>query len=118
MYQDDSSPDLAREDRLYATDSVGLSDPRRERPSSAAAFPGVFPSTIFFDTRDEHGGNEVWNYSRVQFFDHVRLGFSKEDGRRRTQAKSAESIPLFGAFELSAQFGRAGIRPRTKIPGA
>ena len=38
-----------------------------------AAFKRVFASTIFFGTRDERRGAEVWNCTRAQFFDRVRL---------------------------------------------
>ena len=45
----------------------------------ADAFKRVFASTIFFGTRNERRGAEVWACSRVHFFDHVRLWFSKEN---------------------------------------
>jgi hypothetical protein len=44
----------------------------------ADAFKRVFASTIFFGTREERRGAEVWACSRIHFFDHVRLWFSKD----------------------------------------
>ncbi|MCU1329925.1 MAG: plasmid encoded RepA protein [Bryobacterales bacterium] len=44
----------------------------------AAAFKRVFTSTIFFGTRDDRRSSEVWNCSRVHFFDALRLWFRAE----------------------------------------
>jgi hypothetical protein len=44
----------------------------------ADAFKRVFTSTIFFGTRDDRRGSEVWSCSRTHFFDDLRLWFSAE----------------------------------------
>jgi hypothetical protein len=44
----------------------------------ADTFKRVFGSTIFFGTREDRRGTEIWNCSRVHFFDNVRLWFRIE----------------------------------------
>jgi hypothetical protein len=44
----------------------------------ADTFKRVFASTIFFGTNHDRHGAEVWNCSRVHFFDQVRLWFKNE----------------------------------------
>jgi hypothetical protein len=62
----------------------------------AASFKRVFASTIFFGIRDKPCGSEIWDRSRVHFFDHARLWFSKENDRN---AGRRENL-----ITLSAQF--------------
>ena len=44
----------------------------------ADTFKRVFASTIFFGTREDRRASEVWNCSRVHFFDQVRLWFKSD----------------------------------------
>jgi hypothetical protein len=53
------------------------------------AFLRVFGSTIFFGTKDEHAGAEVWDTSRRHFLDHMRLWFRNE---RLTESTRRENI--------------------------
>ena len=39
------------------------------------AFKRVFGSSVFFGTKDERRGAEVWSTGRAHFFDHMRLWF-------------------------------------------
>ena len=54
----------------------------------ADAFKRVFGSTMFFGTKEQRRGAEVWDCSRVHFLDHMRLwsrqdrGTSDDDGNR------------------------------------
>lgn len=41
----------------------------------ADGFRRVFGSTIFFGTQEERQGSAVWNCSRINFFDQMRLWF-------------------------------------------
>jgi hypothetical protein len=47
----------------------------------ADTFKRVFASTIFFGTSQDRRGSEVWNCTRVHFFDQVRLWFKDEGGK-------------------------------------
>ena len=76
----------------------------------ADAFKRVFASTIFFGTRDERRGSEVWDCSRAHFFDHVRLWFQKEErGDRRDAQESGHALRcVLGRTENSSDSGRCG----------
>jgi len=58
----------------------------------ADSFKRVFASTIFFGTREDRRGSEVWNCSRVQFFDHVRLWFRDEGGTKGRQRENLVTL--------------------------
>jgi len=45
------------------------------------AFKRVFGSTVFFGTKDERRGSEVWSGGRTNVFDHMRLWFPEEELR-------------------------------------
>jgi hypothetical protein len=45
------------------------------------AFKRVFGSTVFFGTKDERRGSEVWSGDRTHFFDHMRVWFRDEELR-------------------------------------
>jgi hypothetical protein len=43
------------------------------------AFKRVFGSSVFFGTKDERRGSDVWNTGRTHFFDEMRLWFRDEE---------------------------------------
>jgi hypothetical protein len=45
------------------------------------AFKRVFGSTVFFGTKNERRGSEVWSGGRTHFFDHMRLWFCDDELR-------------------------------------
>ena len=52
------------------------------------AFKRVFGSTVFFGTKDERRGSEVWSTGRTHFFDHMRLWFRDEELGPANQANT------------------------------
>ena len=52
------------------------------------AFKRVFGSTVFFGTKDERRGSEVWSGGRTHFFDHMRLWFRDEELRDGNQGNT------------------------------
>jgi hypothetical protein len=82
------SPAIAFESAAQILTQWGLPTIGEYYRRLASAFKRVFASTIFFGTRDERRGAEVWNCSRVQFFDHVRLWFSKDDGKEHGRRRN------------------------------
>jgi hypothetical protein len=67
----------------------------------AEAFGRVFGSTMFFGTKDQRRGSEVWDCSRVHFLDHMRL-WSHDEGA--TNSRDGNSVRLSDVFwgELKA----------------
>jgi hypothetical protein len=43
------------------------------------AFKRVFGSSVFFGTREDRRGSEVWSAGRIHFFDHMRLWFRDQE---------------------------------------
>ena len=59
------------------------------------AFKRVFGSTVFFGTKDERRGSEVWSGGRTHFFDHMRLWFRDEELR---EGGEGNAVTLSQAF--------------------
>lgn len=59
------------------------------------AFKRVFGSTVFFGTKDERRGSEIWSTGRAHFFDHMRLWFRDDE---LDQGSEANTVTLSQPF--------------------
>jgi hypothetical protein len=59
------------------------------------AFKRVFGSSVFFGTKEDRRGSEVWSAGRTHFFDHMRLWFRDQE---LGEGKEANRVTLSQPF--------------------
>ena len=77
----------------------------------AEAFNRVLGRTMFFGTKEQHSGTEIWDCSRVHFLDHMRLWLREDGGASDDDRSCVRLSDIFWGMARACGSTDADARP-------